>query len=203
MSDAAARNPFAPPLARVEESTSARADMVAATRQSRLVGEIIDIGPGLAVSYVPPLLLPRLARFTDADHAMAWFNMLTAAIVVGAIAWIILNVVLLHRFGQTVGKWVTGTRVVRPDGGRVSLGRFVFLRGLVLWGLGLIVDILLPPSHLRLGGWLVTSVDGLFILRGDRRCLHDLVAGTRVVTAESSTHATLAGSRATAQAPPA
>ena len=200
MSDAAGRNPFAPPLARVEESTSTRTKMVPATRQSRLLGEIVDIGPGLAVSYLPPLLLPRLAKFTDAEHAMAWFNAITAAIVVGTPVWILLNVVLLHRFGQTVGKRVVGTRVVRLDGDRVSLGRFVFLRGLVLWGLGVIVDILLGSSNLRLEGWLGATVDGLFILRADRRCLHDLIAGTRVVTAASSMHATLERSRARAKA---
>lgn len=81
--------------------------MVPAARQSRLLGEVIDVGPGLVVPYMPPLLLPRLAKLADAEHAMAWFHTFSEAIVAGTLVWIVLNVVLLHRFGQTAG-----TRVV-------------------------------------------------------------------------------------------
>jgi uncharacterized RDD family membrane protein YckC len=32
-------------------------------------------------------------------------------------------------------------------------------------------------------GWIFALVDALFIFREDRRCLHDFIAGTRVVRA--------------------
>jgi uncharacterized RDD family membrane protein YckC len=31
----------------------------------------------------------------------------------------------------------------------------------------------------------LTSIDALFIFRRDRRCLHDLVAGTKVIAVET------------------
>jgi hypothetical protein len=44
-------------------------------------------------------------------------------------------------------------------------------------------------------GYLVTLVDALMIFGAASRCLHDLIADTQVVTAESSPNATLEGSR--------
>ena len=67
--------------------------------------------------------------------------------------------------GLTLGKWATGLRIRRADGGEIGIGR-AFLRHFVGY----------PVSFLTLGlGFLIAA----FNERG--RGLHDLIAGTRVV----------------------
>jgi uncharacterized RDD family membrane protein YckC len=72
--------------------------------------------------------------------------------------------------GQTFGKQLMGIRVVREDGERITLG-VAFFRELVLTEI---------PRVLTIGLYLI--VDSLWPLwEGQRRALHDLGAGTRVV----------------------
>jgi uncharacterized RDD family membrane protein YckC len=72
----------------------------------------------------------------------------------------------LSASGRTFGMAVAGIRVVRADGGELGTRRAV-VRVLAL-----------PLSFLLLGfGFL------LIVLRGDRRALHDLIAGSAVVYA--------------------
>ena len=71
-------------------------------------------------------------------------------------------------WGQTIGKWATGLRIVRTDGRPVSLGR-IALRHFVGY----------PLSILTLGlGFLVAAMNS----RG--RTLQDLIADTVVVRDE-------------------
>jgi uncharacterized RDD family membrane protein YckC len=67
--------------------------------------------------------------------------------------------------GRTVGKWATGLKIERSNGGEISIGR-ALLRHFVGY----------PVSFLPLGiGFLLAA----FTPRG--RALHDLIAGTVVV----------------------
>jgi uncharacterized RDD family membrane protein YckC len=86
------------------------------------------------------------------------------------IALLVLQVILLGRDGQTVGKKLLAVRIVDADT-RQHAGFFktVVLR-VVLNGL-----LSLIPGY--------GLVDALLIFRDDRRCLHDLIAGTVVVRA--------------------
>ena len=73
--------------------------------------------------------------------------------------------VALHAlFGQTVGKMVVRVQVVRTDGGGLAVGRSI------LRSLGYIVS-----GATLLVGYVIAG------LRRDKRALHDLLAGTRVV----------------------
>ncbi len=80
--------------------------------------------------------------------------------------WIISNVytIVFHwRWGQTFGKMLMQIRVVRMDGGPLSLGQSI----------GRYFATIL--STLTLGiGFIMAGV------RSDKRALHDLIAGTRV-----------------------
>ena len=106
-------------------------------------------------------MLARLFGDTRRSSALV----LTAGYAaVGVVA--LLNFVLVPGLsGRTLGKWVTGLRVVRNDGGRLS-----FARSLVRHLVGY------PLTVLTLGlGFLLAALNS----RG--RALHDLLAGTVVV----------------------
>ena len=89
----------------------------------------------------------------------------TAGILL-AILMSLLNLVVLPGFtGFTLGKWATGLRIERTDGGRVGIGR-ALLRHFVGY----------PLSFALLGiGFLIAAVS----VHG--RGLHDMIAGTVVV----------------------
>jgi uncharacterized RDD family membrane protein YckC len=65
--------------------------------------------------------------------------------------------------------------VVKVDGRRCGLVRNVLLRGTVWHFFGFLA----AP-----GGFLLSMLGAVLIFDADRRCLHDLVAGTVVVQAE-------------------
>ena len=80
----------------------------------------------------------------------------------------IVQTILLSRSGQTLGKRAVRIQIVRVDTGRN--GGFVtnvLMRTVLNWALSLI------PFY--------SLVYVLFIFRPDRRCIHDLLANTRVV----------------------
>ena len=81
-------------------------------------------------------------------------------------SWPLLNLVVLPAFtGLTLGKWATGLRIERTDGGNVGIGR-ALLRHFVGY----------PLSFALLGlGFLIAAVS----VHG--RGLHDMIAGTVVV----------------------
>ena len=87
------------------------------------------------------------------------------------VAIFVVNCVMLHRSGQTIGKRMLDIAIVRTDGGRMGLLRYLFIRVLPVGLLGAIPYI----------GWLVSLVDPLLIFGNERRCLHDLIADTIVV----------------------
>jgi uncharacterized RDD family membrane protein YckC len=83
----------------------------------------------------------------------------------------VVNLVLLQRNGQTIGKKMLGIRIVRSDGSRATLGRIFWLRGFVN---GLFY-------YIPFVGRLYALVDSLAIFGSARRCVHDYVADTIVV----------------------
>ena len=94
------------------------------------------------------------------------------------LAIFIVQAVLLTRDGQSLGKKALNIRIVvyrtGENGGFVPN---VLLRVVLNGLLGFITLYLLG------GIPLYSVVDALFIFRNDRRCIHDLVAGTVVVNA--------------------
>ncbi|MGB3838577.1 MAG: RDD family protein [Rhodanobacter sp.] len=89
------------------------------------------------------------------------------------VAIFVVNCVMLHRSGQTIGKRMLDIAIVRTDGSRMGLLRYLFIRVLPVALLGVIPYI----------GRLATLIDPLLIFGNERRCLHDLIADTIVVDA--------------------
>lgn len=90
----------------------------------------------------------------------------------GGFALLVVQVVMLSTRGQTIGKRLLGIRVVRyPDASPAGFVHAWFLRNFVR---GLI-------QVLPWVGFLFFIVNCCFIFREDRRCIHDFIAGTKVV----------------------
>jgi len=201
MTDATTQNPFAPPRALVEDRAGEHLALVTATRGSRFLAVLIDMSPALvfgivAAIMVPGMLLTGTFDTANAGGALMTLGALAFVFLALMVGWIVWTVVLVYRYGQTVGKKVMGIRVVRMDGSRVSFPRFLFLRWLAMAFIGGVIGGIAGAMHMRYVGNLMSLVDALFIFGPACRCLHDYVADTQVVTAASSQHATLEGSQA-------
>ncbi len=163
---------------------------VLASRCRRLVGHFVDwvlFGAVVSAFY-----------FISKSTVVGWAS---------ASAYAGLQAFLLNDKGQTIGKMVVGTRIVKaPDGSSAGFAEVVLLRSalpiLVVVGTFLLLIALgFASFQLVQGGvygtareqaameagvalWLLPLLDVLFIFRDDRRCLHDLLAGTKVVMVE-------------------
>lgn len=88
--------------------------------------------------------------------------------VLACLGYVVVQAYLLTTRGQSVGKIAYGLRIVKTETG--ENGGFVTNVALRMWLNGLIAFV---P--------LYALVDALFIFRQDRRCVHDFIAGTKVV----------------------
>ena len=94
--------------------------------------------------------------------------------VVGVVIAFAIQFIPLNASGQTWGKKVVGLRIVDMEGEQPAISVLLGKRYMFANGVGLIPLI----------GGIISLVNVLFIFRGDKRCLHDLVAGTQVVRAK-------------------
>ncbi len=94
-----------------------------------------------------------------------------------AMSWLVVilmfsNIVLLTVRGQSIGKLITGIQIVRSaDGSKAGFLKAVLLR----WFLFAIIE------SIRFIGPVMMFANILLIFRKDRRCMHDLVADTKVI----------------------
>ncbi len=101
--------------------------------------------------------------------ALAWGGLLAACLV---------QAVLIAWRGQNLGKLMVGLRVVRAaDGGPAGFVQGALLRFLLPVAVMFLLNVV--PGL----GFLFLLVDYSFMFGGQRRCLHDLVAGTKVIEA--------------------
>jgi uncharacterized RDD family membrane protein YckC len=106
--------------------------------------------------------------------------LLAVALSIGLLVW---NLVLMAQRGQTVGKRMIGIRMVRSDGTDASLARLVLLRIGVMVVIGIVLSAIAPsPTAGMYLGWAFSLINVLFIFTESRRCLHDHIADTIVVT---------------------
>lgn len=160
-------NPFAPPVARVEDASALTNEL--ADRGVRLVAAILD---GVAVGVIALVTGIIAAVFgsgspMSSDPGLA----IVGIMAIGFLGFAGLQIWLLHERSQTLGKIVMKIRIVRSDGSKPSIGRLVGLRFLPMFLAGLVPLI----------GPLVGLVDSLMIFRDSHRCLHDDIADTLVV----------------------
>jgi uncharacterized RDD family membrane protein YckC len=167
VADATAANPYAPPQAPVLVRGGPLPTHDLGSRGARLGARLIDGVIAAVVVMVPIVLFAGVStdeRFPLASMGAALLALLGLAVV---------NCVLLHRSGQTLGKKLVGVRIVRSDRSRCDLPRLIFVRILPVALVGAIPFI----------GSILVLVDALMIFGDDRRTVHDRMADTVVVTA--------------------
>lgn len=157
-------NPYAPPATASVTPPRAAPDLRKALLGSRFLAALFD--NVLTFVMILPVLL--IAASLDAKGpGLAGIVILTIA-ALWSYQWY-----LVTTTGQTLGKRWVGIRIVKVDGSPLT-----FVSGVVLrtWVFGLLSAI---PGI----GALLGLADVLAIFGGERRCLHDLLAGTAVIVA--------------------
>ena len=94
-------------------------------------------------------------------------------LIIPLLAFVIVQVVMLVKNGQTIGKKMLGIRIVKLDGSNPSFTNVIIMRGILP---GLI-------GGIPMVGPAFSLIDVLLIFREDHRCVHDMIAGTIVVKA--------------------
>jgi len=141
-----------------------------ASRVSRLLASIID---GLTIGVVTLPLMYFTGGFDGISNGQQPSFLYSAGIgIIGLVVFFAINFNFLKSAGQTVGKRVMNIKVVTLDGQLPTLGNH-FLKRYAVYFL---------PGQVPLAGQLFSIVNILFIFGPQRRCIHDLAAGTKVVS---------------------
>ena len=160
-------NPYQPPTTD-PFSSQMHGDALLATRGSRFGAALID---SIAVGVVNGVLMWQLGFLDALTRGRADFGTLAMLAGLGFGTWLAIQIAFLAK-GQTLGKRLLGICMVDYETGEVPpLGRLIFLRYLPTSLVTLIPGI----------GNLLPLIDVLFIFGDEQRCIHDRIAGTKVV----------------------
>ena len=172
-------NPYAPP------STTGGIDVPAvpehdelARRFTRFASAMVDGILMMAIT-MPVMFATGFVARTQAQQV--GFLEQIAMSLLGMVSMLALNGYLLATRGQTIGKMLTKIQIVDAQSG----GLLPFLRVYVyryLWMLPLVFVVALIPGTVdNVLVNVVALIDALFIFVTARRCLHDYIAGSKVV----------------------
>ena len=142
-----------------------------ASRGKRLAAAVVDV-----FIFFPLVLLiaQPLGLINISDPAkMQGFNLdqTMQLFIIGQVLFLLVQGYLLHTQGQTIGKKLLKIRIVSLNDELLGIGQLYFVRYLTF---SLIAQI-------PIIGAFISMVNVLFIFGQDRRCLHDRLAGTKVI----------------------
>ncbi|HEY8962240.1 MAG TPA: RDD family protein [Luteolibacter sp.] len=161
-------NPYAAPVTDPTVASPVDAPLHLATLGQRFGGALIDALINMAIIF--PLSFAMGFYSTRAGHKLSLMET-TGMGLAGFAIFLAIHWVFLNATGQTIGKKVAKTRIVTMDGRKPGMGDLAGKRYAFMNLIGII----------PLAGSILSLVNILFIFRNDRRCLHDLIAGTQVV----------------------
>ena len=172
-------NPYAPPT--VESSFRSEAMVTGAplaTLGQRLGASLLD-GVAALVAFLPLILAIGSSAFFEAaqgkEPSVESIEPNVGLMGLSGILFLVLlviNLMWLIQRGQTIGKRIVGIRIAGLESDANPGGvKTVLLRGIVNGIIGAVPGV----------GAFYSLVDILFIFGKDRRCLHDLLASTRVI----------------------
>ena len=167
-----AYNPYAPPTPGAEIGEPVYAygeEHILASRGSRFAAALID--GFLYVGAMLPGIVLMVASSDGGDPGMAGLGLM----VVGMLGLAIYQWVLISNSGQSLAKKWMGIKIVKTDGTECGFVHGVLLR---MWVMGII-------GQIPFVGAIASLVDPLLIFGDERRCLHDMIAGTKVIIASN------------------
>ncbi|QYM79205.1 RDD family protein [Horticoccus luteus] len=151
-----------------------------ANRSTRLAAAILDTLFAF-LCLLPAIRLVGFARFAEiltnrqgslASEDSTALASAGGAFLIGGLVLFAVQVVLLSRRGQSLGKLLLGIRIVRyRDSAPTGFTHAALLRWILPGLLGMIPFL----------GSFFSIIDVLFIFGPQKRCLHDLIADTKVV----------------------
>lgn len=159
-------NPYVAPRADLAEPNS---ENIEASRSRRLVAALIDTIINASI-IVPLMWFGGAFDHLDEGGELPFLDTLGYGMLGFAVTFA-LNAYFLKRDGQTIGKKCVGIRITDLEGRKAPLANIIFLRYLP-------VSIVSIIPHV---GQLLALIDVLPIFGKNRRCLHDRIAGTRVL----------------------
>lgn len=141
-----------------------------ASRLTRLGAALLDALIGLAITAPVMILTGYFERAMNQQVSLVEVAVYSAG---GMVVYLLLHGYLLATRGQTIGKMVVRVRIVDYNTDEIlPFGKLFGLRVLPVW-----IAAMIP-----FGGCLAL-IDVLFIFGSEQRCVHDLIAGTKVVVA--------------------
>ncbi len=158
-------NPFQAPAAELRPE----ATWELAGRGERLGAALIDAVAILVVTLPVAWLTGSFDGVMEGKQPGIGLQVLN--FVIGVATFLAINGYLLKTYGQTIGKRLLKLAIVDLEGRQPDWIPMIAKRYGVLW----------VASAIPFVGGLASLIDSLFIFRADRRCIHDLIAETRVV----------------------
>jgi uncharacterized RDD family membrane protein YckC len=161
-------NPYLPPEAAltIEDDPSI---IELAGRGQRLGAAILD-AIFIMVFTVPIMYATGIFDYSKNGQSPP-FTLMLGMTMISFIIFIVMHGFFLKRNGQTLGKKIVGIRIAGLDDGIPPFQKLIFLRYLPINCVTLIPVV----------GQILPLIDCLFVFRSDRRCIHDLIASTKVV----------------------
>lgn len=163
-------NPYRSPEARIVDQAAA-SDL--AGLGERLAAALLD-GLMLLLINLPLMYFGGYFRAVfdaAAVGAQPPFSLVLTWAGIGLAIFLLVQGYPLAAWGQTWGKRILGIRIADLQGGKPSFATLLLRRYAPMQVVSLIPML----------GMLLVWVDILMIFRRDRRCAHDLIAGTRVI----------------------
>lgn len=140
-----------------------------ASRWARLGAALIDsLIMGLLIA--PALFLLGFFDQLEAGAEPGLMWQLQVGLI-GTLVWLAVNIKFLIAKGQTVGKKLLKIRIVTLSGEYADPKSALLPRYAFYIGIGYIPVI----------GSILSLINVLFVFRADKRCIHDLIAKTKVV----------------------
>ncbi len=187
-------NPYQAPKTDFPETKSDWEEYELATIMERVLARVIDalilgfLSAAVAIIVVLSLFFGGVLTDDQLEPILVWlqrnedlsliaFNLFDPRIWISILLthglFLVLHGVLLHRYGQTIGKRLLKIAIVDADTyERVPLPRLFVFRYLI-WDI--------PALFFSVVNWIIRLVDLAFGLREDRRTLHDMTANTVVI----------------------